>query len=94
MRINPLVTPSVLKSYQANKPGLDRNIPESRRDEVMLSDEALNFSKALADARSELEFRTTEEKARIADIKNAINKGEYKVDSNMIAERIVDDLIT
>ena len=92
MKINPLVTPSVLKSYQANKPSFDRVTPESKRDEVMLSDEALNFSKALAEARSELELRTAEEKARIADIKNAINKGEYKVDSNLIAERIVDDL--
>ena len=94
MKISPLVTPSVQKSYQANKPSLDKSVSESKRDEVTLSEDALKFSKALADARRELEFRTTEEKARIADVKNAVNKGEYKVDSNLIAERIVDDLIT
>ena len=92
LKINPIVNPAVLKSYQATKPGLDKGKAVEKRDELSLSKEALNFSKALAEAKDAIEFRTAEEKAHIAGLKQAINQGNYRVDSNLIAARIMDDL--
>jgi flagellar biosynthesis anti-sigma factor FlgM len=92
MKINPITNPNVLRSYQANKPELDRSKKEKKRDELSLSKEALSFSKALAEAKDAIEFRTTEEKAHIANIKQAVGQGQYKIDSDLIAARIVDEL--
>ena len=91
-KINPIVNPNVLRSYQANKPGLEKNKAIDKRDEVSLSKEALSFSKALAEAKDAIEFRTNEEKAHMANIKQQINQGTYRIDSNLIAARIMDDL--
>ena len=92
LKINPTLNPNVLKAYQASKPGINKNKPAEKRDEFSLSKEALSFSKALAEAKDAIEFRTTEEKAHIAGLKQAINNGQYRVDSNLIAARIMDDL--
>jgi anti-sigma28 factor (negative regulator of flagellin synthesis) len=93
MKINPIVNPNVLRSYQASRPGLEKSSVASKRDELTLSSEALSFSKALADAKSEIEFRSVEEKAHIANIKDSVSKGQYKIDSNLVAQRILDDLV-
>ena len=92
LKINPVVNPNVLRSYQANKPELEKNNSVGKRDELSLSKEAQNFSKALAEARDAIEFRTPEEKTHIANLKHAISQGQYRVDSNLIAARIVDEL--
>jgi anti-sigma28 factor (negative regulator of flagellin synthesis) len=92
MKINPIVNPNVLRSYQVTKTGMDKTNAVSKRDEVSLSSEALSFSKALTEARNELEFRTADEKAHIAGIKDSVQKGTYNVDSSLIAARIIDDL--
>ena len=91
-KINPVMNPNVLRSYQANKPGFEKTKSVDKRDELSLSKEALNFSKALAEAKDAIEFRTTEEKAHIANLKEQIQKGQYRVDSNLIAAKIMDDL--
>ncbi|MCL2627840.1 MAG: flagellar biosynthesis anti-sigma factor FlgM [Oscillospiraceae bacterium] len=93
MKINPIVNPNILRSYQATKPTREVGKQTSGRDEVTFSKEALNFSKALSEAKEVLEFRTPEEKARIAEIKEAVNKGEYKVDSMDIADKILSSII-
>ena len=92
MKIPPIVNPNVLRSYQANRPDLDKTKVVEKRDEVSLSKEALSFSKALAEAKEAIEFRTPEEQAHIANIKQAISQGQYRVDSNLIAARIIDEL--
>jgi flagellar biosynthesis anti-sigma factor FlgM len=92
MKINPILNPNILRSYQANKPGMEKNSLAQKRDEVTLSSEALSFSKALSEAKSEIEFRTAEEQAHIAGLKDSVSKGEYKVDSNLVAQRILDNL--
>jgi len=93
MKINPITNPNILRSYQATKPAKEENRVAAGRDQVTFSAEALSFSKALVQAKEELEFRTPEEKAHIADIKDAINKGEYKVSSEDIADKILSSLI-
>ena len=93
MKINPITNPNILRSYQATKPARETTKHTSGRDEVTFSAEALSFSKALTEAKEALEFRTPEEKARIAEIKTAVEKGEYKVDSEDIADKILSSII-
>ena len=93
MKINPITNPNILRSYQANKPVKETTKSASNRDEVTFSAEALSFSKALTEAKEALEFRTPEEKAHIAKLKDAVNKGEYKVSSEEIADKILSSII-
>jgi len=93
MKINPITNPNILRSYQASKPVREETKVASSRDQVTFSKEALSFSKALTEAKEELEFRTPEEKAHIANIKTAVQKGEYKVSSEDIADKILSSII-
>ena len=93
MKINPITNPNVLRSYQTTKPAPETAKVTSGRDEVTFSEEALSFSKALAEARDALELRTPEEKAHIADVTAAIRQGTYKVDSDKIADKILESVL-
>jgi len=93
MKINPITNPNILKSYQATTPIKETTKAASARDEVIFSAEALSFSKAMTEAKESLEFRTPEEKAHIAQVKDAVRKGEYKVDSEDIADKIISSII-
>jgi len=93
MKINPITNPNILRSYQATTPAKETTKAASSRDEVTFSKEALSFSKALTEAKEALEFRTPEEKAHIAKIKDAVSKGEYRVDSEEIADKILSSII-
>ena len=93
MKINPITNPNVLRSYQATKQAKETAKAASSRDEVTFSAEALSFSKALSEAKEALEVRSPEEKAHIAEIKEAVNKGEYHVDSEDIADKILSSII-
>ena len=93
MKINPITNPNILRSYQANKPLKEENKVASGRDQVIFSEEALSFSKALTEAREELELRTSEEKAHIANLKEAVRDGTYRVDSEEIADKILSSIL-
>ena len=92
MKINPITNPNILRSYQMTKPAREISKAASRYDEVTFSAEALSFSKAMTEAKDTLEFRSAEEKARIADIKAAVRQGTYKVDSEKEAEKILESI--
>ena len=88
MKINPLSNPNIIKSYQATKSApIGTNAPVDQ-DELAVSKEALSFSKVMA----EVESRSVEERARIADIKTAVQKGEYKIDAGLVADRILESV--
>jgi len=93
MKINPVINPNVLRSYQAAKPVKEATSAVSGRDEVTFSAEALSFSKARSEAKETLEFRTPEEKAHIAGIKEAVSNGTYRVDSEDIADKILSSIL-
>lgn len=94
MKINPILNPNIARAYQVNsKPVRDAGKVVAGRDEVVFSNEALSFSKALSEAREAIEFRTPEEKSHIAGLKDAIDKGEYKVSSEDIADKILSSVI-
>jgi len=90
MKINPITNPNVLRSYQSTKANTDKVSTASRRDELTLSEEALSFAKAMAEAKDSIEFRTVEEKAHISEVAQAVRQGQYKIDSNLVAARILD----
>ncbi|MDR2590131.1 MAG: flagellar biosynthesis anti-sigma factor FlgM, partial [Oscillospiraceae bacterium] len=89
----PITNPNIVRAYQSTKPASETNKAASKRDEVTFSAEALKFSKALTQAKEALEFRTPEEKAHIAGIKEAISKGEYRVSSEDIADKILSSVL-
>lgn len=93
MKINPITNPNILRTYQATKPARESGKVEHGRDEVTFSKEALSFSKALTEAKEALEFRTPEEAAHIAGIKEAVANGTYRVDSMDIADRMLSSII-
>ena len=92
MKINPIANPNILRAYQATKPAQEKAVVASGRDEVTFSEEALSFSKALAEARDAIEIRTPDEKARITDITTAIRQDQYKIDSDKVADKILESV--
>ena len=89
MKINPVMNPNILRSYQAAKAAPARSSVSDGRDEVTFSEDALSFSKVMA----EVEFRTQEERTHIANITNAIRQGEYRIESDKIADKILESVI-
>jgi anti-sigma28 factor (negative regulator of flagellin synthesis) len=89
MKINPIANPNILRSYQTAKMVPSKVSLPSGRDEVTFSDEALSFSKVMA----EVEFRTQEEKTHIAEITNSVRNGDYKIDSDVIADKILESVL-
>jgi len=92
MKINPISNPNILKSYAVSKPSPAKPNALGGRDEAVFSDEALSFSKALTEAREELEHRPQEELAHIANITAAIRDGSYRVSSEDIAAKILESV--
>ena len=93
MKINPISNPNILKSYQAAKlsaPKIAKGA--SRLDEVTFSDEAISFSKAMAEAKDQIELRSPAERAHIAELTAAVRQGSYRVDSDKIAERMLSSI--
>jgi len=89
MKINPISNPNILRSYQSTQKLPEKAKFPSGRDEVTFSEEALSFSKVVA----ELEARSPDERARIAEIANAVSRGEYRVDSDKIADKILESVL-
>jgi len=92
MKINPILTSNILKTYQTARPSPTKAKTVGGRDEVTFSDEALSFSKALAEARDAIEVRTPEERAHISDLTTAVRQGEYHVESEDVAEKILESV--
>ena len=93
MKINPINNPKILASYQATRSAPEKTKVLGGRDEVTFSEEALSISKAMAEAKDAIEFRTPEERIHIADITNAIKQGNYNVSSDKVADKILDSVL-
>jgi len=90
VKINPILNPNIIRSYQSNKLINEKPAVTIGRDQVSLSEEALSFSKALTEAREMIEARTPEESSRIAQLKEEVRTGQYRVSSEDIAEKILE----
>jgi flagellar biosynthesis anti-sigma factor FlgM len=89
LKINPITNPNLLRNYKTARTVPAKTNILSGRDEVTFSEEALSFSKVM----TEVESRTQEERARIAGITNAVRQGEYRIDSNSIADAIIQSVL-
>ena len=89
MRVSPIANPDILRSYKTAKISPAKVNVISSRDVVTFSEEAITFSKI----RAGIETRTPEERAHIASITNAIRQGEYRIDSDKIADKILEKVI-
>ncbi|MCL2046257.1 MAG: flagellar biosynthesis anti-sigma factor FlgM [Oscillospiraceae bacterium] len=90
MRVNLQVSPSLMRNYKLiQKP---RTIPSEPnvRDEVIVSAEAYKFSRVMA----KVQTRSPEEQAHIARITNAVRQGQYRIDSDKIADKILERLFS
>ena len=92
MKINPITNPNIVQGYQSSKHVAENTRIGSKRDEVTFSHEAISISKALAEARETIEFRTPEERAHISEITAAVRQGSYRIDSGDVADRILESV--
>jgi len=89
MKINPIINPNILRNYQAAKAVPAKTTGTEGRDEVIFSEEALSFSKVM----EQVESRTQEERIHISNITNAVRQGEYKIESEKIADKILESIL-
>ena len=92
MKINPISNPNILTSYMATKAPPAKQKTGGAHDEVTFSSEVLNFSKAMEEARDVIEFRTQEERDHIAKLTESVRQGTYKVESDKIADKILESV--
>jgi anti-sigma28 factor (negative regulator of flagellin synthesis) len=89
MKIDPISNQNLLKSYRAGSAKrFEKFTAAPTQDEAVISEEALTFSKVMAETRSE-PVRTPAEEAHIAEVKEAVRQGAYRIDSYLIAEKIL-----
>jgi len=92
MKINPIFNPNILKNYQSVSQVTPKPDAPANRDAVTVSEEAMSFSKILAEAKETIELRSPEEKARIEEIAHAVRQGTYRIDSAKVAEKILESI--
>lgn len=94
MKINPTGNAGFVNSaYRNSKVELyKQNQSVSRGDKAELSDEAISFSKAFSAAKSAAGIEDSDKADRIAQIKQQLQAGTYKVSSEDVAESILGNL--
>ncbi|MDR3278452.1 MAG: flagellar biosynthesis anti-sigma factor FlgM [Oscillospiraceae bacterium] len=89
MKIDPISNQNMLRSYRAGSAkSAMKSAAAPTRDEAVISEDALTFSKVMAQTRSE-PVRTPSEETHIAEVKQAVREGKYRIDSYLIAEKIL-----
>lgn len=91
MKINPSQIAKAMEIYKTQKPAsIGRGKKEeSKKDELVLSDNAQAFQIALRAAKDQGPI----DLSKIEEIKDRIQSGQYNIDSRQIAEKMVDDLL-
>lgn len=79
-----VVKNNVVSSYKKNIVKTEIKATTSKKDTIELSSAGKNLS-ALA-----LEGKMVNSKEKIEMIKNEVNKGTYKMDSNLTAKKMID----
>jgi len=92
MKIPPIAPQPIIKKYEgaAAQPLRGRSV--QGKDEVGLSDGAVTFSAAMRSARAALTEEGPAYEQRLADLKQRIDEGTYRVPGDQIAERILSGL--
>lgn len=87
MRINKMG--NVFKVYNENS-GLKKvkDTSTKDKDQVKLSEQAIEFQHALKKVKEVEEIRTE----KVENIKKQVQTGTYKIDGKKIAEKIIEDI--
>lgn len=95
MKINPLSNTNYISKYNAGKVKIpDKAMSSFTQDEVSFSEDAISFSKVFAELSNKVELRSPAESARISEVADLVRKGEYRVDSDKIAESMLVDFLS
>lgn len=95
MKINPVSNQNYISKYNTNKISkVNSGEKTSGLDEVSFSEDAISFSKIFTGLKDQIETSSPEETSRIADIKAQVRSGEYRIDSDKIAESIISSLFS
>ena len=95
MKINPINNQNIIKAYGKNQVSRTEKKADMGLDEVNLSPEALSFSKVLSEVReAESRIPSLERQEKLDKIAEKIRTGEYKVDSESVAEKIISDVLS
>ena len=94
MKINPAGGPGYIPgSYRVSHiDAYRKSAGLQKRDEAVLSEEAISFSKVFAEVKQTANIRSSEELTHIAELKAQVEAGTYRIDSDKIAESILGDL--
>lgn len=92
MKINPAQIAKAMEIYKAQKPAAPKagSLKEQKQDELILSDKAQAFQVAL----KSMEKGDGVDYAKVQRLKREIESGEYDVDPNKIAHKMVEDLLS
>ncbi|NLI60461.1 MAG: flagellar biosynthesis anti-sigma factor FlgM [Clostridiales bacterium] len=92
MKINPSQIAKAMEVYKAQKPSAiqSKRNDGQRKDELVLSGQAQAFQLAL----KALQKDEGVDLAKVERIKAQIEKGQYKVSSQDIADKIVDGILS
>lgn len=95
MKINPISNPNFVSGVK--KPKTDKAQAKSSvsqgADQVSFSKEALSFAKTLAEVRDAQEAESPQRQARVNELADQVRSGQYKVDSEKVAERMIDTIV-
>lgn len=90
MKINSITSSYYLQNYRSNKlPSIEQERLPNESDQVTFSKEAKSFSRLLSDTKDVIETLTAEEKIKIDDIKGRIKNGQYSINADLVAEKIL-----
>lgn len=94
MKINSINSSGLVQNYEkANRVKSGSNPRVDRADSVELSDSAIAFAAAIREARKAEDVESPERSAKIAELTRQVRDGSYRVDSELIAEKMVSGLL-
>ena len=89
MKITPIIIPAAYKSYEITVPREVAEVPSLKKDQLELSGEAKSFASMLQLAKVQMGERSTQEINRISEVAKQVQSGDYKIDSQAVAARIL-----
>lgn len=91
MNISKSQLNDIMKAY-LEKPAQTENrahikAKEAKKDEVVLSEDALNFAKLVKEASKAEDIRVD----KVNELKSKISGGTYNIDGRLVADKIVEE---
>ena len=94
MKINPIQQQEAIQSYRTNRVVRSNSGANlSKMDEVTFSQEAVSFSKILTEVKTYMEACASTRSVRADEIARLIQSGEYDIESEKVAEKIINDIM-